>query len=305
MIKKEEIFITTSDGVNLHCLRWYGDFDPEAIIHISHGMMEYIERYDDFANFLVNHGYFVYAHSHRGHGKTVSNVEEVGIVDNGVDFKRNILDLKEVNDYIKSQNKDKPVYLLGHSFGSFLSIGFAIEFSHLINGLILSGTSGRMILSSFFGYFLSILFKIFRSGKKRGKFLTHLIFSSYNAEFRPNRTKADWLCSNEKEVDKYLTDPYCGKICSINFFINLFSLFLFIYNKNNLKRIRKDLPILIIKGEKDPVGKNLSSLLKEFVDNGHNSIDIRIYENFRHECLNEIHKEKVYNDILKWLEDRL
>ncbi len=300
-MKKEEFFITTSDGVRLHCVKWFGDFKPKGIIQISHGMMEYIERYDDFANFLVENGYFVFGHSHRGHGKTAEE-ESLGIIEDGVDFLRSVLDLKELTTYIKSFYKDESVFLLGHSYGSFLAQAYVLEYTELIDGLILSGTSGKMKPFAFLGLFVTLLLKLFYGGKHKSRFLNYLVFGPYNLKFKPNRTKADWLTSDETEVDKYLNNKYCGKTCSLNFFKNLFRLFLHIHSKKSFKIFPVDLPILIIKGEKDPVGENLSSLVKEYVDKGVHSLKINIYKDGRHECLNEKSKAEVYKDILKWLE---
>ncbi|MGC8764495.1 MAG: alpha/beta fold hydrolase [Brevinematia bacterium] len=301
---REEFYFSASDGKKLHCVKWVGSFNPKAVVQISHGMMEYIERYDEVASFLLENGYFVVGHSHRGHGKTSESVEMVGITEKTDTFNRMVLDLREITDFIKKEFR-LPVILFGHSFGSFLSQAYIETYGSNIDGVILSGTTGKMGLKAYSGLILSYLLKIIFGGRHKSKLLNFLTFAPYNSGFKPNRTKVDWLSSDEVEVDKYLDDPYCGRICSLNFFFNIFKGLITIHRKKRLSLIPKNLRVLIIAGSRDPVGDNLKTiswLSEEYVKRGISSIKVNIYENFRHECLHETGRERVFKDIVNWLD---
>jgi len=299
----KEFFLDSSDGKKLHCVLWECK-NPVAILQISHGMMEYVERYGEFANFLNENNIVVLGNDHRGHGKTAESKEKLGITDKKDTYEKMIDDITIVTNYARKNYPGLPVILFGHSFGSFLAQGYISKYGKLIDGVILSGTSGKMGVKNLLGLFVSGIFSMIFGSRHKSKILNYLVFAPYNKYFKPNRTKIDWLCSVEIEVDRYIEDEYCGKVCSVGFFYNIFKCLSFIHSEKALSLIKKDLPILLIEGEKDPVGgflKNICWLVKEYVKRGINFISVRIYSECRHECLNEKNKIQVYNDILNWI----
>jgi alpha-beta hydrolase superfamily lysophospholipase len=208
---------------------------------------------------------------------------------------------------IKAENPMLPLYLLGHSMGSFLSQRYVQLYGNDIHGLILSGTNGRQGLILDLGLVIATLEIKLKGRKKRSKILNNLSFGSYNNMFKPVRTGFDWLSRDEKEVDKYIEDEYCGGVFTAGFFYDFFKGLKDIEKKTNMALVPKDLPIYIFSGEKDPVGKCTKGVLKligEYKSLGIKDINCRFYKDGRHEMLNEINRDEVISDLLQWLNSR-
>jgi alpha-beta hydrolase superfamily lysophospholipase len=303
-MKKQEFTFKDKDGVEIFVYKWQGDEGKniKGVIQIAHGMAEHALRYERFAEKLTNQGYIVYANDHRGHGKTAGSVENVGYC--GEDgFNWMVEDLYELNNIIKSENKGLPVILLGHSMGSFLSQSYIEKYGDTIDGVILSGTAGKQ------GFLTAMGEKIAKKevkkvgAKTKSEKMNNLSFGSYNNSFKPTRTDFDWLSRDEKEVDKYIADPYCGAIFSAGFFVDLLGGLKDMHKVGNMAKIPKNLPILFIAGEKDPVGKNNKTirwLIDQYKNLGINNVKYNFYKDARHEVLNETNRDEVVSDILDW-----
>lgn len=289
------------DGHEYFYLAWEKENNNKAVV-IAHGMAEHPARYKDFALYLNNHGFNVYAIFHEGHGEvhkdTLGNFEKNGFLD----CVFNINDL-----IIKIKEKYNKVILLGHSMGSFMSQEYLSRFSNNIDACVLSGSSSPNLLIKSGALIANILY-LFPGKTKQSNFMNNLSFGSYNKHFKPNRTTFDWLSRDEHQVDKYVADPYCGYVCTRGFYKSFISSFAKLHKKRKLKAIRKDLPILIVGGSKDPVsgnGEGLRTLLVKYKTHNISDVTLKLYEDARHEILNEINKEEVYNDIKEWMDSRL
>lgn len=289
------------DGHEYFYLAWEKENNNKAVV-IAHGMAEHPARYEDFALYLNNHGFNVYAIFHEGHGEvhkdTLGNFEKTGFLD----CVFNINDL-----IIKTKEKYNKVILLGHSMGSFMSQEYLSRFSNNIDACVLSGSSSPNLLIKSGALIANILY-LFPGKTKQSNFMNNLSFGSYNKQFKPNRTTFDWLSRDEQQVDKYVADPYCGYVCTRGFYKSFISSFAKLHKKRKLKAIRKDLPILIVGGSKDPVsgnGEGLRTLLVKYKTHNISDVTLKLYEDARHEILNEINKEEVYNDIREWMDSRL
>lgn len=283
-----------------HAVAW-NISNPKAIVVISHGMAEHAERYDDFALFLNDNNYCVHAIHHLGHGKAIQgdkgHFEKDGF-DNCVEnIRKLILDLKE--EY------KLPIFLFGHSMGSFMSQAFIKKYSLDIDGVILCG-SAKVGMLHYSGNLLTQVIFAFANNHKPNNFLNNLSFGSYNKKFKPNRTAFDWLSRDEKEVDKYIEDDLCGFVCTTGFFKSFFK-GLSKLNKN-IDDINKELPIYIIAGHDDPVGgcgNDVTKLCHNYLLHDIQDVEIKLYDEARHEILNETNKEEVKVDILNWLDKRV
>ena len=271
-------------------------------------MTEYACRYDYVAKKFSENGFIVYAHDHRGHGETSKSEEERGYIADKEGFDLLVEDVKELSDIIKKENEELPLILFGHSMGSFVSQRYIELYGDKIDGVILSGTNGRPDPITKLGIIISRDEMILRGRKAKSKVMDKLSFGDFNSNFKPNRTDYDWLCSVDEEVDKYIADPQCGFVCTTSYYYDLIRGLWKINEKENLKLIPKDLPVLIFAGDKDPVGdfgKGIIRLYECYKDLGIENLRYKLYKDGRHEMLNESNKDEVIEDILKWCNEIL
>lgn len=301
---RENFTFKDSDGVELNVYKWIPEGKILGIVQIAHGMTETILRYDEFARYLNKNGFIVYGHDHRGHGLTAKSKEELGYVADSEGFEWLVKDLYELMRIVKEKNQGLPIYLFGHSMGSFVSQRFMELHGNEVDGLILSGSNGEPPKIASLGILLADL-EIKLCGRKHiSKMMDKLSFGDFNKKFKPNRTSFDWLCSVENEVDKYIANDKCGFVCSASFYYDLLRGLKAIHIEENFKLIPKEIPIYIIAGDMDPVGNcgkgiiNLYEKLKRF---DVKDVQYKLYNNKRHEILNEDNKIEVMNDITKWL----
>lgn len=304
---REDFIFKDSDGIELNAYKWVPEGKAIGIVQICHGMTETVLRYDEFANYLNSKGFIVYGHDHRGHGLTAKKKEDLGYIADSEGFEWLVEDLYELMKSIKSQNSDVPIYLFGHSMGSFISQRFLELHGSEINGLILSGSNGEPPILTPLGILLSKIEIMLLGRRHTSKMMDKLSFGNYNKSFKPNRTPFDWLCSVNEEVDKYILNDKCGFVCSASFYYDLLRGLKTIHKKENFNLIPRDIPIYIIAGDKDPVGnfgKGIINLYEKLKSLGIKDIQYKLYKDKRHEILNENNKSEVMNDILSWLESR-
>lgn len=274
---------------------------PKAVVLIIHGMAEHIKRYDAFARFLASHAFIVYGYDQRGHGESVDSLDDLGYMSDIDNLQVMVSDVSAVVALIKSKHLDLPVYLLGHSMGSFISQRYMELYGSSVQGVILSGSGYNKSLMIRIGYIIAKLITRFKGRKHRSLFMDKLTLGAYNKTFE-KRTAVDWLSRDEKIVDAYVADPYCGTLFSISYFKDLLKCFKTIWR--NFEIIPNELPVYIFSGENDPVGnfgKSVRRLKAEFIKTGVTNVEMKLYPGGRHEMLNEINREEVFQDVLAWL----
>jgi alpha-beta hydrolase superfamily lysophospholipase len=267
---------------------------------IAHGMMEHIERYDEFAKYLNMQNFNVILFDQLGHG--LSAKEKLGHWEKGA-FNMSINNYSLVINHIKKMYKENKTYLFAHSMGSFIAQEFIVNHSNEIDGLILSGSNGPLF-SVKLGALVS---KLFKFNNIKNPFLNDLMFKPYTTIFKPKRTDFDWLTTLEVEVDKYIKDPLCGFVCTTGFFKEFITSISKLNESVKLSKINKELPILLISGNDDPVGgmgKGITKLSTLYLNNGLKSVNLLLYPNARHELLNEFCRNKVMDDVVNWLKNR-
>lgn len=298
-----------ADGTEICVNRWLPDSEPEAVVVISHGMAEHSLRYDRLASFLTDAGFLVSAHDHRGHGKTAQNQAEKGGVGFGYladkhGFEKVCGDLKEIIDQLKTEYPQKKVFLLGHSFGSIVSQCFIEKYGDSIDGCILSGSRGPQRFPVKCALFLSGALCVFGQKKRTAKMIDRMVFGSYGKKIENKRTDADWLTKDPVIVDMYLEDQWCGFVMKTEFFYEMFRMLNTVHKKSNMKKIPAELPVYLIAGTDDPVGdygKTVKKLCDVYKSNGIKDLEIKLYENDRHELFNETDSDAVTNDTIAWL----
>ena len=297
------------EGLDIYTYKWEDENikKPKAVIQIAHGMAETAQRYETFAKVLTKNGYIVYINDHRGHGKTAKIIENVGHLAEKEGFRCLVEDMYTLTNIIKKENEDLPIYLFGHSMGSFASQRYIMDYSNNLSGLILCGSNGKQGIILNLAH-LIINHEIKKYGRRfKSNKINNLIFGGEIIR-RNEKTKFDWLSRDKEQVEKYINDPFCGVVCSCGFFYDLVQGLKEIEDKENLKKVPLDIPIYIISGDKDPIGKNGKGVLRlrdRYIKLGVKDVTCKLYKDGRHELLNEINREEVFEDIICWLNNKI
>lgn len=294
---KETVDISTKDK-QLFTAHIWRQQQPKATIHIAHGMAEHCQRYAPLAEFLHAQGFQVLTHNHRGHGERSPQ----GHYADNDGWELVIDDMRQAQNAVCS---NEPIILFGHSMGSFIAQGFAIRYGETLSGLILSGSNYQNPVRYLAGKMVAKGLKVFQGGRTQSNVMDNLSFASFNNQFRPVRTGFDWLSRDNQQVDTYINDAACGHTCSLQLWIDLLGGLIEISHKSNLAKIPRNLPIYLFAGDQDPVGqkgKGVKALEQALLQTGHKTVSCRLYADGRHEMLNEINANEVYQDILDWIQ---
>jgi alpha-beta hydrolase superfamily lysophospholipase len=303
----ESFFIKGSDGkdVFVHC--WDDVSHPKGVVQIFHGMAEHAKRYKEFAEYLNDQGYVVYADDHRGHGETAGDVEDLGYI--GEDgFNQIVDDGYVIMKGIKEKYSSLPVIVFGHSFGSFIAQEFIIRYGEEVAATILCGSAARTGVEVSLGKKISYIEKDLFGERNQSKLLDFLSFNNYNKGIKDSKSKFAWLSRDQEEVRKYEEDPYCGTLFTAGFFYYFFEGISKLYVKERLAEIPKGLPIFIIAGDKDPVGQygRLVKKLHSFYKKAElKDVQYKLYSGGRHELLNEMNKDEVFDDVATWIKKKV
>lgn len=309
-MKKTELYIkSTNNENNLHTIVWEPEGDIEAIVQISHGMIEYIDRYDRFARFLNSKRILVVGNDHLGHGLTAKDDDELGYFPTQYKSKTVVDDLYEITKEIKSRfGEEIPYFVLGHSMGSFMIRRYIMTYGDKVDGAVIVGTGSQPKVVLKGGKAVLKILKAFKGDNYRSKFVEKMAFGTYNKKFEPVVTQNDWISRDKDIVHKYVNDKYCTFLFTLNGYETLFDVLEFIQSPQNKVKIPNDLPLLFVAGDMDPVGnygKSVKQVYNNYKVQGVEDIDIKLYKDGRHEILNELNYEDVYNDIYNWLKKRI
>ncbi|MDP7705161.1 alpha/beta fold hydrolase [Mycobacterium sp. TY815] len=279
----------SADGSRLVGYYWAAPDDRPrvGVVALVHGMGEHVRRYDHLAEILNSHGFEVYGHDHRGHGTSLGPDQEPGhLGPNG--WRALVDDLNLVIARARSDHPDLPVVMLAHSMGSFAAQQFLLD--HQVDGVALTGTAAVDLLEPALNL--------------SGDLSSDLDLSAFNAGFRPARTEFDWLSRDEAIVDAYVADPLCGFGIDTASLKDMFAGARRLADPDQVARMRRDLPVYVAVGSKDPVNGELA-LLWALVDRyraaGLDDVTVRVYDEGRHEILNEINRAEVIDDLVQWL----
>lgn len=297
------------DTSELFVYRWLPDEGAprKGVVHVVHGMAEHAARYARLAEALVAAGYAVYGSDLRGHGKTARSPSDLGFLGAG-GFRRSVQDLEQLIVLEKSESPGLPVFLFGHSMGSFLVQAFMIDAGSTLRGAVLSGSSGKPNLLASAGRLVARIERARLGPRSPSKLLTSLSFDAFNKAFQPSRTGFDWLTRDEAEVDKYIADPLCGFSVSTQLWVEVLDTTADIARPERQARVPRDLPVYIFAGSEDPVGertKSLDQLLGAYQRAGVKDVTHRYYPGARHETLNETNRDEVTRDLVGWLDAHL
>lgn len=309
MTNLSEFTFLSSDGITqLHAMQWTAG-TPRAILQITHGVAEYIARYDHFARFMAAQGFLVVGHDHLGHGYSLPRGGTPVYFAEKDGWTKVVDDVYTLCQQTRAKYPELPYFLLGHSMGSFVTRTLLIRYPDAVDGAIIMGTgwNGEALIAG--GRLITALLGKLQGKRSTSNLVTNLAFGAYNKAFAPNRTTVDWLSVDTGNVDRYAVDPLCGQDPTVGLFHDMLGGFHFNQSAKNLQKMRKDLPILLISGEEDPVGAMGSGVKKTrdaFLATGMEEVELILYPTLRHEILNEMEcRQTVYEDILHWLEQHV
>ena len=307
-MKENDFRLPAQDGTPLFVRAFLPAQKPRAIVQIAHGLAEHSARYARLAHALTDHGFGVYANDHRGHGYTAQRPEDLGFFAERNGWTKVVGDQRTLLQEVNSRHPDTPVFLLGHSMGSYIARGFALRHGKELAGLLLSGTTHAGLWSFLQVQLLAKLERL-RVGKRgRSRIVKSFTIDPLNLRFRNPRTDVDWLSRDEAEVDKYVADPLCGFDVTNQMWHDVMGGLMEICSEANIARMPKDLPIYIFAGERDPLNDRLSAIraFHMALDRaGMKSVTLRAYQGARHELFNETNRDEVTHDVIEWLEQQL
>jgi len=308
MAVEKEFAFPSADGLHRCWAReWLPQGPPRAVVQIVHGVAEHIGRYAAFASWLSEKGFAVAGEDHLGHGKTVDD-DKFGYFgpQNGWDLV--VRDIRRLRELEGEKFPDVPYFILGHSMGSFLTRTYLIRYPGTVRGAILSGTGQEGAATVAAGKLLCNLICKTKGPDTCSSLVHNMALGAYNKQFAPNRTGSDWISRDEAVVDAYLQDPFCTFMPTVGMYRDMMGGLQYIANPKNLKKMYKTTPVYLFSGDHDPVGQNgrgVRKVAELFRSAGCTDVTVKLYPNGRHEMLNELNKQEVYQDVLSWMEGKL
>lgn len=305
-IKKFQ-FASDHDGLEIHALTAVPSGNINGILQIVHGMCEYKERYLPFMDYLAQEGFITVIHDNRGHGQSVVSQEDLGFLykDGDIGY---VKDIKKLMKIVKEVYPSIPYFLLGHSMGSLGVRCFAKEHDDEIDGLFILGCPC-------YSYFSNFGIKVNKSliRKNGSRFRSQSIAEAFeknnNRNFQKENLKSAWISANKENVEKYISDPLCNYMYTLNGYDCLLKLLKSTYSKDGWEIKNPSLPIRFLSGKDDPLrvsDKKFFNAINMFENLGYDSVSHRLFDGMRHEILNESNNIIVYRDIAKsmysWLD---
>ena len=308
MIKDEFTYLSADKKTNIHaitCLPKDNQFT--RVFQIIHGMCEYIERYIPFIEYLTTKGFVVVGHDHLGHGQSVNNPDDLGYFGEPDPSDLLIKDIHSLRKITEKKFPNLPYFICGHSMGSYLLRQYICDYSKGLAGIIIIGT-GYMspcesLMSLGFLNFMACI-KGMRHRSKLSKKLS-IEMGPYKKYDHENKdVNNSWVTRDPEIVRQYYNDKKCQFDFTINGFYGLVQAIRYSCNPSNVARIKKDIPILFVSGDNDPVGNNGDGVKKSYEIMklvGSVDVTLKLYEGSRHEVLNELNRKEVFEYILNWI----
>ncbi len=285
---------------------WLPKGKPRAVVQLSHGMCEYVLRYEPLAEFLCSHGIAFAGHDHPGHGHSAPSPEELGFIDEKDGASLLAADLRRMNLLVQKRFPGVPLFLLGHSMGSFVARLYLPYYAEGLSGAVICGTSGGNPGAKA-GILMAKEIMRRKGSHCRSEMLNSLAFGNYNRAFDGD-SPYEWLTADREIVDRYAADPFCNFIFTAAGFRDLFTLVERVSAPEWAASLPSGLPLLLIAGGKDPVGdygKGVRKVAARLAEAGAEDVTLHIYPLGRHEIFNELNKEEVFADLLHWINGKL
>lgn len=311
-VKTGRIGYRSSDGkTQIRALTWEPEKNPgiapAGIVQIVHGMSEHVERYDEFARYLVSRGYIVCANDHIGHGESVADPSEWGCLPSVGGKEALINDVHELRKTVASRYaRQTPYIMFGHSMGSFIVRAYLARFAEGLAAAVICGTGQQPLLLSKFGNLVARRIAASKGDAYKSTFLDGLGAGSFAKKIDNPRTEFDWISTDDAVVDAYIADESCGVMFSAGGYATLTDLTGEVVTAAAAGAVPADLALLFIAGALDPVGdmgKGVERAVEQYRRAGVETVDLKLYEGMRHEILNEPGRAEVYADVADWIDE--
>lgn len=285
-----------------------GCFKPRGVVQLIHGMAEHIDRYDDFARFLADAGYLVAGHDHIGHGETAGTPKRRGVIDAEGGANAMIEDAQTLRLLVSQQvAPGTPYFMFGHSMGSLVLRSYLPRFGQGLAGAVICGTANEATAVSRTGNLAARAIAAVRGDDYRSSLLHALADGAYSRAIKNARTPFDWLSRDPAVADAFMADERAGFMFGAGAYAALTELAWRANAPATYRDTPHDLPLLFVSGDADPVGKcgkGVAKAAESMEKAGAEDITLRLFPAMRHEILNELGKEEVYDFILEWIEVR-
>lgn len=294
------------EGKQLKTTLFLPEEAPQAVIVLLHGLAEHFGRYRRFAESMTAEGFALCGHDHLGHGEAVPK-EERGFFSKKNGWELVCRDAASLIEAMRERFPDLPIFLMGHSMGSFMARTVYLRGMADLDGVILSGTGNMPGAIVTGGKLVGKTIALFRGKNKVSPTLTALALGAYDKPFKGEGKNA-WISSQKEEIERYNADPLCGFSVKIGMFLDMFDGLSYIFKQKNIRLADKEMPILLISGDCDPVGdmgKGVTKAYNAFGKAGMHDVSMILYEGCRHEILNDTCREKAEKDIAVWLAERI
>ena len=299
---KNEFFYPSKDGITkIHAIEWVPEGEVKAILQICHGMVEHIDRYDEFARFMVSKGFYVVGHDHLGHGKSVTSNEKLGYFHHPNGNEAVISDIHQLRELTQEKYPNLTYFMMGHSMGSFLLRQYLGLHSEGLSGAVIMGTGYKSDFIAYAGIFTCKLLSIFKGWEHRSKFVNNTAVGGYE-----KKLGLSWISKNPENQEKYLNDPLCNFIFTLNAYYNLFLGISLMNAQEKECKVLKSLPMFFVSGAEDPVGecgKGVEKVVLLYRPRGYQNVQMKLYLDATHEIINELDREVVYKDIFDFLQN--
>lgn len=286
---------------------WLPDIEPIGVIQIVHGMREHMGRYDHFARYLCDEGFIVYGHDHMGHGRTALNWGIYGYFGEEKGAKNLVDDSNYLTRYLSATYPELPLFIIGHSMGSFVSRLQILHTADLLNGYICLGTGGDNPAAPLARAYAGALAGV-KGPDTTSVILDKGLDSTLQKGLGIEEENDDWISHDPETIKAYREDPYSRFHFTNKGYADLMDLQIAANEPEWFERVCKNLPIHFASGNEDPVsmmGRDIPKLEKRLKDNGVVDVSYKVYDGFRHEILNEVDRYTVYGDLVKWIKERI
>ena len=308
MYQKEQFQFLSSNNVNqVHAFVYRPEREIRALVQLVHGMCEHLERYEPYIAYLTKQGFLVYGDNHLGHKYTASIEQDLGYFAPENGWQCLVEDEHTLNGILKEKYPNLPVFLYGHSMGSFVARAYTAKYGTELTGVIFSGTAGSNKALGMGKAFTKFV-KACKGERHYSPTITFLMFGSYNKKYKNPRTAYDWLTRDEEVVNAYLEDPYCGFMFTTSGYLDLINLLEYVTGDSWYQELPKTLPMFFIGGTMDPVGNwgaGYYEIDEKMAALGCTDYSMKLYKDMRHELHNEIGKEQVWQDVTDWFNQHL
>jgi len=304
----QQRMVRSPTGADLNLLVSQAEGKPRSVVQMNHGLAEHAARYARFADFLSARGFHVYVHDHRGHGATAGPDAPLGKFADSDGPAKVIADVDTIHDLIAGEQPNLPVILFGHSMGASVALNYLFGHSPRVhaaaiwNGNFSQGLLGQVALGI-------LAWERMRLGSDvPSHLLPKLTFQAWGKAVPDHRTLFDWLSRDEAEVAKYIADPLCGWDASVSMWRDVVSMALNGGKDAAVADVRRDLPVAVVGGEKDPAsdyGRGITHLANRMRGMGFSNLVSKVYADTRHESLNEVNRDIIMNDFASWADSVL